>query len=79
MENLQLSFWIAGWIVIGLVSFVFICSTIASSIKQIITHFYSTKKAYAQALLDMEAPGSLVKMVEDIAKKHQDKLVGKDS
>jgi hypothetical protein len=57
--DLQLSFWIAGWIVIGLVSFVFICSTISDFVKQIITHYYSTKKAYAQALLEMRKDDGL--------------------
>ncbi len=79
MNDLQTSFQIVGWGILGLCAFFLVAAIITSSIKQIIMLYYASKTTYAKMLLDMEAPGSLVKMVEEIEKKHQDKLVGKGS
>ncbi len=58
-----------------------ICAVVAiivtSSVKQIISHYFIAKLVYAKSLVEMEAPGHLVEMVEEIAKKYNDTIVGK--
>ena len=77
MNTLQTTLWIFGWYAMALVALWWIGILVTVTAKQIITHYFSTKKAYAQALVEMEAPGHLVEMVEEIAKKYNDTIVGK--
>ncbi len=49
---------------------------VTNSAKQIISHYFIAKLVYAKSLVEMEAPGHLVEMVEEIAKKYNDKMVG---
>ncbi len=51
MNTLQIAFQVVGYGILALVAFMVLCSFVTSSIKQIITHYFSTKKVYAESLL----------------------------
>jgi len=59
-----------------------ICAMVAiivtASIKQIIAHYFAAKSAYAQCLKDMATTDGFKDMLEALAKRRQDGLVGKD-
>jgi hypothetical protein len=52
--DLQTSFQVMGWVLIGICVFFLLSTIITGNIKLLITHYYSTKKAYAAALLEMQ-------------------------
>jgi hypothetical protein len=69
------------WSLFGLALFVGVNATIASTVKQIITHYYAAKLTYDVMLLDASnkmtnSSGSFTEVLQQIVKKAQEATKG---